>query len=123
MNPETVRRCAATGLLILQGDATDEQTLRRAGVERAALLALAMPNDRAVLDGVETARRLNPAIRILARCRHVSTALEANRRGADDVLSEEEVVGREFSRMMGAMLSHDPGDPRDRRPPRDDMAL
>src|SRR5438477_12367049 len=52
MNPATVHRCTDTGLLILQGDATDEQTLLKAGIERAAVLALAMPNEQAVLKGI-----------------------------------------------------------------------
>lgn len=104
LNPQTVGRCTSGGLLILQGDATDEHTLRRAGIERAAVLALAMPNEAAVLAAIPVARRLNPGVKILARCRHVSTALEAHRKGADEVLSEEQVVAREFSRQMGTLL-------------------
>lgn len=104
MNPATVERCATAGLLILQGDAADEQVLRRAGIERAAVLALAMPNETAVLDVVALARRLSPAVRILARCRHVSTAIEAARRGANDVLSEEQVVAEAFARQVGQLV-------------------
>ena len=104
MNPATVHRCADGGLLILQGDATEEPTLLKAGIEPAAVLALAMPNEQAVLKGIPLARRLNPNIRILARCRHVSTAMEATKLGADDVLSEEQVVAHEYRRKMAAML-------------------
>ena len=107
MNPDTVVRCATGGLLILQGDATDEQILRRAGIDRAAVLALAMPNEQAVLRGIPLARRLNPNVKILARCRHVSTKMEAHKLGADDVLSEEEVVAREFRRQMDGMMPAD----------------
>ena len=73
------------------------------------VLALAMPNEQAVLKGIPLARRLNPNIRILARCRHVSTAMEATKLGADDVLSEEQVVAQEYRRKMAAMLPEGAG--------------
>jgi voltage-gated potassium channel Kch len=104
LNPETVRRCSKAGLPIIQGNVVEEPTLRRAGIERAGFLALAMPNEEAVLEALVLARRLNPSIRILARCRHVSTALEAMKRGADGVVSEEEVIGQAFSRTAEPML-------------------
>jgi voltage-gated potassium channel len=104
INPATVDRCATAGLPIFQGDATDEADLRRAGIERAAVLALAMPNEQAVLTAIPLARRLNPGIRILARCRHVSTALEALRIGADEVVSEEQVIAEAFARTTASMV-------------------
>ena len=103
-NPATVDRCAVAGLPIFEGDATVEADLRRAGIERAAVLVLAMPNENAVLEAVPLAKRLNPAIRILARCRHVSTALEAMRIGADEVVSEEQVIAEAFARTIGDMV-------------------
>jgi voltage-gated potassium channel len=103
-NPATVDRCALSGLPIFEGDATDEADLRRAGVERAAVLVLAMPNEQAVLAAVPLAKRLNPGIKILARCRHVSTALEAMRIGADEVVSEEQVIAEAFARTIGDMV-------------------
>src|SRR5688572_9711318 len=81
LNDQTVKRCATAGLNIIQGDIADEDVLRSAGIDRATLLALAIPDDQAVLRAIDLARRLNPAVRILARCRRVSTALEATRRG------------------------------------------
>ena len=104
LNPATVGRCATAGLPIFRGDATDEADLRRAGIERAAVLALAMPNEQAVLTAIPLARRLNPGIKILARCRHVSTTIEAARLGADVVLSEVQVVGEAFARAAGPLV-------------------
>jgi voltage-gated potassium channel len=108
-NPATVDRCTAGGLAIFQGDATDEADLRRAGIERAAVLALAMPNEHAVLAAIPLARRLNPGIKILARCRHVSTSIEAARLGADEVLSEEQVVAEAFARAAGPLVPEGAG--------------
>ena len=100
LNPNTVERCSHRGVHIISGDVCDEQTLRRAGVETASLLVVAVPNDASVLEAVRIARGLNPTLRIMARCRFISTGMEAHRRGADLVVVEEQAVAREFERLM-----------------------
>ncbi|MBW3607494.1 MAG: NAD-binding protein, partial [Actinobacteria bacterium] len=57
LNAQTVMRCGGTGLHIIAGDAADEQTLLRAGIERAVLFAVTVPVDAAVLASVAAARR------------------------------------------------------------------
>lgn len=104
LNPATVQRCARGGVAIIEGNVGHPETLRRAGIERAAIFAVAVPSDAAVLEAVEAARQINPHIRIIARCRHVSTALEATRRGANDVVSEEQVVAEAFAKQCAVML-------------------
>jgi CPA2 family monovalent cation:H+ antiporter-2 len=104
LNPQTVQRCTRGGLNIVQGDVTQEAVLREAGIDRATLIALAIPDDAAVLRAIDLVRRLNPAARIVARCRRVSTALEATRRGAHDVVSEEQIIGAEFARLTAPLL-------------------
>lgn len=100
LNPKTVERCSHIGVHIIAGDVCDEDTLRRAGVERSILLVLAVPNDSAVLEAVRVARRLSPTVRILARCRFISSGMEAHRRGATHVVVEEQVVGSEMTRLL-----------------------
>ena len=100
LNPTTVERCAHIGVHIIAGDVCDEDTLRRAGVERAKLLVLAVPNDAAVLEAVRVARRLSATVQIVARCRFISTGMEAHRRGANHVVVEEQVVGTEMTRLI-----------------------
>ena len=99
-NAETVRRCAVAGLQIVEGDATDEQVLRKAGIESAAYFAATMPNEHAVLEMVGLARRLNPTVRIIARCEYVSTGMKLTRRGADEVVIAEHVIAAEFGRII-----------------------
>ena len=108
-NGETVRRCTTAGLRIVEGDATDEQVLRKAGIETAVLFAATMPNDHATLEAVSLARRLNPDVRILARCEYVSTGMKAARRGADEVVVAEQVIANEFGRLVAAVMK--PTDP------------
>jgi CPA2 family monovalent cation:H+ antiporter-2 len=99
-NIDTVRRCSIAGLRIYQGDATDEQVMRQAGIETAIFFAATMPNDPAVLEAVALARRLNPSVRIFARCEYVSTGMRAERKGADEVVVAEKVVATEFGRLV-----------------------
>ena len=100
LNPQTVARCSHVGVHIIAGDVCDEQTLRRAGVDRASLLVLAVPSDPAVLEAVRIARGLNPTARIIARCRFISSGMEAHRRGADEVIVEEQVVAKEITKLL-----------------------
>jgi voltage-gated potassium channel Kch len=102
LNPQTVERCALRGVHIIAGDVCDEQTLRRAGVERATLLVIAVPSDPAVLEAVRVARRLSSQVRIIARCRFISSGMEAHRRGANEVVIEEQVVAAEMTRLLEA---------------------
>ncbi len=99
-NVETVRRCSIAGLQIVEGDATDEATLRRAGIETAILFAATMPNEHAVMEMVGLARRLNPNVKIIARCEYVSTGMKLARRGADEVVVAEQVIAEEFSKLI-----------------------
>lgn len=100
LNPKTVERCSHAGVHIIAGDVCDEQTLRRAGAQRASILVLAVPSDPAVLEAVQVARRMNSSLKIVARCRYISSGMEAHRRGADQVIVEEQAVAREMTRVL-----------------------
>src|SRR2546423_10519219 len=65
-NAQTVTRCAAGGLQIINGDASDEEVLKEAGVERATEVAVEAPDDQARLPTVGTGRRLNPPTHIVS---------------------------------------------------------
>ena len=121
-NAETVRRCSVAGLRIVEGDATDEQVLRKAGIETATFFAATMPNEHAVLEMVSLARRLNPNVKIVARCEYVSTGMKLTRRGADEVVIAEQVIAAEFGRLVATDASAGraapPSPPAPPQPPR-----
>jgi voltage-gated potassium channel Kch len=100
LNPRTVDRCINVGVHMVAGDVRNDQTLRLAGIERATLFVAAIPDDAAVLEAVRLARKINPKIHILARCHFISAGLEAKRRGANEVVIEEQAVGEEFVRLL-----------------------
>jgi len=73
------------------------------------LLVLAVPSDPAVLEAISAARRLNPRIRILCSLSiHLQRRMEAHRRGANQVIIEEQVVAQEFQRRIESSLAHHP---------------
>ena len=97
-NPTIVLRCQRAGTRILEGDSRDAQTLRDAGIEESTDIAITLPDDLAVLETVAMARRLNKAIRVIARATYVSGGMEAAKRGADDVVVAEQIVAEQFAR-------------------------
>lgn len=107
-NPITVTRCQVGGTRIIAGDARDADTLRKAEIHKATEVAVTIPDELAVLDVVEQARRLNPSVRIIARCSYISAGMEATRRGANDVIVAERVVAAAFRRLIsGNSPSHE----------------
>jgi CPA2 family monovalent cation:H+ antiporter-2 len=110
-NLDTIERCRRSGLCMVEGDAGDADTLRRAGLDRATLFACTVPNDAAMFAAIVEARRLNPTVRIIARCRYVSSGIEAKAKGADDVVIEEHAVAQAFESLLTA-------DPHSEAPPR-----
>jgi voltage-gated potassium channel Kch len=110
-NDATIERCRKAGLCMVEGDAGDAAVLRKAGLDRATLFACTVPDDKAMLAAVEEARRVNPALRIIARCRYVSSGVQAKAHGADEVVVEEQAVAQGFEAMLTA-------DPHSAMPPR-----
>ncbi len=65
---ERIERCKdICELLYIRGDATDDENLIAAGIERAAGIVIALPSDKDTLYVTMTARMLNHGIRIISR--------------------------------------------------------
>ena len=75
------------------GDATDDDVLRRAGVERAAVLVAALSSDAASLYLTLSARSLNAGLRIIARARTGDAETKFLRAGADRVVNPQRIGG------------------------------
>jgi voltage-gated potassium channel len=84
--PDRATEMAARGFLHLIGDATEEAVLKEAGIERAAVLVTAMPNDAANVFITLTARELSPGILIIARAEQPSTQKKLMQAGANHVI-------------------------------------
>ena len=81
-----VERARSLGYLCVQGDATEEDALRMAGVTRARTLATVLPNDAANVFITLSARSLNPNLEIIARGELPSTESKLLQAGARHVV-------------------------------------
>ena len=75
------------------GDATDDDVLRRAGIERAAALVAAADSDAANSFITLSARALNPVLFIVARTRSSDSDDKLSRAGADRVVNPQSIGG------------------------------
>ncbi len=81
-------------LYSVEGDATEDETLEKAGVDRAKGLIAAMGDDKDNLFVVLTARSLNPTMRIITRVNDIRTNRgKLLKAGADKVISTHAIGG------------------------------
>ncbi|MBI1723426.1 MAG: NAD-binding protein [Gemmatimonadetes bacterium] len=88
-------------LLHVEGDPSDEEVLREAGIMRAAGLVAAMESDRENVLVTLTARQTNPIMRIVSMLVDPRTESKLRRAGADSVVSPFSIGGL---RMASEML-------------------
>jgi voltage-gated potassium channel len=79
--------------LIIQGDATKDEILKRVGIEKAKCLISALPTDAENLYVVLSARGLNPGLLIVARAGEEGSEQKLLRAGADRVVSPYHIGG------------------------------
>ena len=89
-NPERVEDCPYP---VVIGDATSDDVLRRAGVERAATLVSSLTTDAGSLYVTLSARAMNPSLTIIARSRTSSAEAKFVRAGADRVVNPQRIGG------------------------------
>ena len=82
-----------SGYLFVKGSATEEETLQRAHVERAVVLATVLPQDTLNVFITLTARNLNKQLRIIARGEHPPTEKKLRQAGADEVVLPASIGG------------------------------
>ncbi len=86
----------------LSGDATSDDVLRRAGIERAAVLVAALASDADNLFVTLSGRALNPGLFIVARARQDASVDKLARAGADRVVNPQRIGGAR----MAAFVVH-----------------
>lgn len=87
--------------LYLHGDATDNDLLLAAGVGRARGIFAVAPDDTLNLVISLSARQLNSALRIVARCHDLKNAEKTRQAGADEIVSPDFTGGL---RLVSAMV-------------------
>lgn len=85
-NPEAIQALEGEGFTYINGDATSEEVLIEAGIERAKGLVSVVASDADNLFITMSARGLNPALFILARADEEQTEKKLLRAGANRVV-------------------------------------
>ncbi|UCE07280.1 MAG: potassium channel protein [bacterium] len=99
-NENKVEELKKHGHLVLNGDATDDEILVRAGVVRAKGLIATLSNDADNVYVVLTARGMNPDLRIVARAIDQLSCKKLIRAGADKVVSPYSIAGHRMARLL-----------------------
>ena len=97
-NPESLEAAAATGIPYLEGEASGEQLLRQAGIERARALIACVDSDAENVFITLTARELRPDLTIVARASGEESEQKRKRAGAQRVVSPYRSSGSEMAR-------------------------
>jgi len=86
-------RLATVPYPTVHGDVTDDDVLRRAGIERAKALVAALETDSDNLYVTLSGRVLNPSLTIIARARTDSSEAKLERAGANRVVNPQRLGG------------------------------
>jgi voltage-gated potassium channel len=95
-----ISRANEDGHTAIQGDCTEDHTLRAAEIEHARGLIAALESDAANVYLILTARELQPGLRIVSRAELSETRPRLQRAGADRVIAPSELAAHQLSHMM-----------------------
>lgn len=112
---DSLTRARRDGLVTVEGDATEEATLRSAGIERARGLITTVDSDASNVYVILTARGVNPNLFVVGRANAETAEAKLRQAGADRVVSPYTMAGRRIAELavrprvvdfIDAALSH-----------------
>ncbi len=95
-----IAEAQAANYLYIDADATDEASLKAAGIERARVVATVLPDDAANVFITLSARSLNPRLEIIARGEIASTESKLIHAGADKVVLPAHIGAERIAEMI-----------------------
>ncbi len=90
----------AKKILYIKGDATLDETLIRAGINKAKALITALPEDADNVFIVLTACSLNDKIRIISRASNAGSVAKLKKAGADNVILPDKIGGTHMATLV-----------------------
>jgi voltage-gated potassium channel len=96
-NEEVTDKVKENGYLVIHGDATRNNVLKDAGIEKAKALVAALPSDADNLYVTLSARELNPNVFIVARMDNEEAASKFKNAGANRTISPYGIGGRHMA--------------------------
>jgi voltage-gated potassium channel len=99
-NPDIIDMMRQDEILFIEGDATQDEVLIEAGLERAKALISALPNDAANVFVVLTARDKNPNLKIISRASDDASEHKLKRAGANNVIMPDKIGGTHMAALV-----------------------
>ncbi len=87
-------------ILYLKGNATEDETLERAGISKARALITALPEDADNVFIVLTARSVNENIQIISRASNAASAPKLKKAGANNVILPDKIGGTHMATLV-----------------------
>lgn len=97
---ELINSLEEDGILYVEGDATTDEVLKKAGVERVSNLITALPSDADNLFVVLSANQLNKKCRIISRASNESSYEKLKIAGADNVIMPDKLGGAHMASLV-----------------------
>lgn len=88
------------GLVYVTGDATDDETLVQAGVQKAKSILVTLPEDADNVFIVLSARSLNAQLQIVSRASSQSATAKLYKAGADSVIMPDAIGGTHMATLV-----------------------
>lgn len=100
MNEDIVNREQENGRLFIEGNAVEDETLLRAGLEKASTLICALPSDADNLFVVLSARQLKSDLKIISRATEETSFQKLKLAGADNVILPDKIGGDHMANLV-----------------------
>ena len=100
INKERVAKLRNSGILTIEGDATNDKVLIEAGVERAVGLAATLPTDADNVFVALSARTMKDDLLIVAKAEKIESIAKLRRAGANRVVSPNIIAGARMASML-----------------------
>jgi voltage-gated potassium channel len=97
--PARLRALLDSGHLAIEGDASSEEVLTRAGISRARGLIAAVSTDAENVYAILSARLMNPALYIIGRAESDESERKLKQAGADRVMSPYQLGGLHMAQL------------------------
>lgn len=97
---EVVERFAGDETLFVHGDASEDEILMEAGIEKATTLISALPSDADNLFIVLSARQINKNLKIISRATEETSYKKLKLAGADNVIMPDKIGGDHMASLV-----------------------
>lgn len=99
-NEQRIAKAIDAGMIAVLADATQDNSLREAGVLKARGLIAALPSDAENLFIILSAKALNPNLTVVTRVAEEESGEKLRRAGADTVLTPYAMAGRQLADVL-----------------------